>query len=125
MPERFIHSRSLVIPSFVILLLVQCHQVLGQASEGGFLNPSCSGPGVWLKALMLYRNISSKHILKTQAGGQIIFMYKQLIIESGNENKKSGIRPRPVECRNLRRDSSLVDILNHKDTRDTKKHKVC
>src|SRR5262245_7278650 len=29
MPARFIHSRSLVMPSLVTLLLVQCHQVLG------------------------------------------------------------------------------------------------
>src|SRR5262245_10419077 len=38
MPTRFIHSRSLVIPSRVMLPLVQCHQVRGLAESGGFRN---------------------------------------------------------------------------------------
>src|SRR5262252_1187164 len=43
MPTRFIHSRSLVIPSVVTLLAVQCHQVRGRAEGGGSLKPSDSG----------------------------------------------------------------------------------
>ncbi len=42
MPTRFIHSRSLVIPSLVTLLIVQCHQVRGFAASGGVLNPAAS-----------------------------------------------------------------------------------
>src|SRR3954471_22440542 len=40
MPTRFIHSRSLVIPSLVTFPPVQCHQVRGLAESGGFANPS-------------------------------------------------------------------------------------
>src|ERR1044072_4036982 len=45
MPTRFIHSRSLVIPSLVTLLAVQCHQVLGRAASGG-CRKLCSSEGV-------------------------------------------------------------------------------
>src|SRR3954469_23760989 len=40
MPTRFIHSRSLVIPSFVTFPAVQCHHVRGFAESGGFTKPS-------------------------------------------------------------------------------------
>ena len=43
MPTRFIHSRSLVMPSLVTLLIVQCHHVRGLAASGGVLNPAASG----------------------------------------------------------------------------------
>src|ERR1019366_3350744 len=47
MPTRFIHSRSLVMPSLVTLPPVQCHQVRGLAESGGFWKPCSSGsPGV-------------------------------------------------------------------------------
>ena len=42
MPTRFIHSRSLVIPSLVTLLCVQCHQVRGRALAGGSRKPISS-----------------------------------------------------------------------------------
>src|ERR1019366_7661394 len=46
MPTRFIHSRSLVMPSLVTLPPVQCHQVRGLAESGGFWKPCSSGsPG--------------------------------------------------------------------------------
>src|SRR5262249_46832547 len=43
MPARFIHSRSLVMPSLVTFPCVQCHHVRGRAESGGFLNPTRSG----------------------------------------------------------------------------------
>jgi hypothetical protein len=43
MPTRFIHSRSIVMPSLVTLLIVQCHHVRGLAESGGVLNPAASG----------------------------------------------------------------------------------
>ena len=36
MPERFIHSRSALMPSLVTLPLIQCHQTRGLALSGGF-----------------------------------------------------------------------------------------
>ena len=41
-PTRFIHSRSLVIPSLVTLPPVQCHHVRGLAESGGFWKPRTS-----------------------------------------------------------------------------------
>src|SRR5215471_417509 len=83
MPERFIHSRSLVMPSFVTLLFVQCHHVLGQALAGGFLNPSLSESRLWAKALALNRSVSNTLILKKHAGRQIVFMCKLSALKWG------------------------------------------
>src|ERR1700722_5553636 len=46
MPERFIHSRSFVMPSSVTLPFVQCHHVRGLADSGGVMNPCASGSRV-------------------------------------------------------------------------------
>src|ERR1017187_7390915 len=46
MPTRFIHSRSSLIPSLVMLPFIQCHQTRGLALLGGFWKPRSSGsPG--------------------------------------------------------------------------------
>src|ERR1035441_792997 len=46
MPTRFIHSRSSLIPSFVMLPFIQCHQTRGLALLGGFWKPRSNGsPG--------------------------------------------------------------------------------
>src|SRR5215467_2801721 len=45
MPTRFIHSRSSLMPSLVMLPFIQCHQTRGLAELGGFLNPSSSDGG--------------------------------------------------------------------------------
>src|SRR5438128_11049285 len=39
MPARCIHSRSSLIPSFVILPFIQCHHTRGRAPLGGFSKP--------------------------------------------------------------------------------------
>src|SRR5512143_1206618 len=41
-PTRLIHSRSALIPSFVMLPFIQCHQTRGFAESGGFRNPCSS-----------------------------------------------------------------------------------
>src|SRR5258708_5925644 len=40
MPTRFIHSKSSLMPSLVMLPFIQCHQTRGLAEFGGFLKPS-------------------------------------------------------------------------------------
>src|SRR5215472_7670339 len=47
MPTRFIHSRSSLMPSLVMLPFIQCHQTRGLAELGGFLNPSSRDAGVF------------------------------------------------------------------------------
>src|SRR2546421_4499636 len=42
MPTRFIHSRSSLIPSFVMFPFIQCHQTRGFAESGGFRKPLSS-----------------------------------------------------------------------------------
>ena len=42
MPTRFIASRSAVMPSFVMLPFIQCHQVCGLAESGGAAKPRAS-----------------------------------------------------------------------------------
>src|ERR1022692_1632560 len=43
MPTRFIHSRSALIPSLVMLPLIQCHQTRGLALSGGVWKPCTNG----------------------------------------------------------------------------------
>src|ERR1035438_10497081 len=43
MPTRFIHSRSSLMPSLVMLPFIQCHQTRGLALSGGFWKPRASG----------------------------------------------------------------------------------
>src|SRR5215470_17370959 len=47
MPTRFIHSKSSLMPSWVMLPFIQCHQTRGFAELGGLLNPSSSDSGVF------------------------------------------------------------------------------
>src|SRR5436309_3318228 len=42
MPTRCIHSRSSLMPSWVTLPFIQCHQTRGFAELGGFRNPRSS-----------------------------------------------------------------------------------
>src|ERR1035438_4229225 len=42
MPTRFIHSRSALMPSLVMLPFIQCHQTRGLALSGGFWKPCWS-----------------------------------------------------------------------------------
>ncbi len=43
MPTRFIHSRSALMPSLVMLPFIQCHQTRGLALSGGFSKPRRNG----------------------------------------------------------------------------------
>src|ERR1700722_18000319 len=77
MPTRFIHSRSLVIPSLVTLPLVQCHQARGFAAAGGFLNSCSREPVVCARAVpaMLKRAVSAAAAAKiTGLRALIIFL---------------------------------------------------
>src|SRR4029077_10977484 len=47
MPTRFIHSKSSLIPSLVMLPFIQCHHTRGLAEFGGFLNPSSREAGAF------------------------------------------------------------------------------
>jgi hypothetical protein len=63
-------------PSFVTLLIVQCHHVRGRAAAGGDLKPSASGSGDWARAAAVNN--------RRKSAEREIFMGKYFEQEPGN-----------------------------------------
>ena len=63
MPDLSIHSKSFLMPSFVMFPFIQCHHTYGLASRGGFAKPSRKEESLLSEATLLLK----AHLVDTSA----------------------------------------------------------